>query len=564
MYGNKRYLMKHLISLVSIYSLLLPITFAQLSHNKCGTTISSSSYSLLQKQILEPDYLSTKLQGAICTLTVKPHIVRRTNGTGGLTISDLNTSIAQLNQAYLQVGFHFTMSTPNYINNDTYFNQLLAASVNEFNMANPNIDSDYVNVFYAPNAGFLSGGQLFPANWTSLPQNTANRNWIIMNNGFAIDSETLPHEVGHYFNLLHTHDEGIAKEHVTRVTSDNCYNANTAGDLVIDTPADHDLATWPAYGTPYINIDAGCNYIANKYDSCDPTLPYTPDTRNVMSYAYIDAVSIGCRIDFSQGQIDRMVHALDNLRPELTRSCSSVQCNIIASPTTVFATANGGNEVTNISTPNLGDTWNVNSDTWITQYPQSGTGTGPLNFYVTPNTGPARTGTIVISCGGVWPGPGPAPSASVTVVQEAASVCPDLSPILNLLPNNIFGLSNINVVAEIAEVKGADTDGTAIRVRIPSDQRLLFSYDPTLTNIGFNPVNNSDWTYVGDNGFIHEFSYIPSVLSANGRTAFGFIGLYDPQSTVGQTTLTATIVPLSGGECEFTNNTDAETLIYFD
>ncbi len=148
--------------------------------------------------------------------------------------------------------------------------------------------------------------------------------------------------------------------------------------------------------------------------------------------------------------------------------------------------------------------------------------------------------------------------------DQTSCACPDLSPILNLLPNNISGASNINIVAEIVELGGADTDGSTIKVRLPSDPRFSFTYDPTLMNIGFNPVQNADWTYTGNNGVVHEFTYNPAVLVANGRTAFGYVGVYDPQATDGQTTLTVTIVPLSGGECVFTNNTDAETLIYFD
>jgi len=46
-------------------------------------------------------------------------------------------------------------------------------------------------------------------------------------------------------------------------------------------------------------------------------------------------------------------------------------------------------------------------------------------------------------------------------------------------------------------------------------------------------------------------------------TAIGFQAFYDPQSTDGQTTITATVGPLSGGECNVFNNTDSERLVYF-
>jgi len=44
----------------------------------------------------------------------------------------------------------------------------------------------------------------------------------------------------------------------------------------------------------------------------------------------------------------------------------------------------------------------------------------------------------------------------------------------------------------------------------------------------------------------------------------GFQSFYDPQSTNGQTTITATILPYSGGECNALNNTDSERLVYFE
>ncbi len=430
--------MKNLISLLFLYLLLLPITFAQVGHSTCGTEVSPQFYNLLRQQAMASSISNAKLQMTTCTLTLQPHIVRTSNGTGGLSSSDLNNSIQQLNQAYLQVGFHFIVSPTNYINNDTYYNLLQAASANEFNMANPNIDPTMVNVFFAPNAGFVSGGQLFPSNWTSLPQNTVNRNWIIMNNSFATDGETLPHEVGHYFNLMHTHRDDIV-ERVTRDVTDNCYNADTAGDLVIDTPADHDLATWNAY--QIYNIDANCNYIANENDNCLPTLPYTPDTRNIMSYAYIDAVSIGCRIDFSQGQVARMVDCLNNLRPDLNTSCSGggSTCNVSASPSTVSAASGGGNYATQITTVNPNDPWNVSASSWISLNTTAGIGSGTLIITVSPNNGPARTGMVVVSCGGTWPGPGPAPSTTITVTQAAGSALCNVTALPSSVPASSSG-----------------------------------------------------------------------------------------------------------------------------
>jgi len=157
---------------------------------------------------------------------------------------------------------------------------------------------------------------------------------------------------------------------------------------------------------------------------------------------------------------------------------------------------------------------------------------------------------------------------SVIIAKQAGCevLCTDLSPILTIVPSNINGISQIGVVIEITELNNIDTDGSLITVRLLSDPRLTFVWDPTLTSVGFNTVNNANWTYLGDSGLFHSFTYNgPTPLIAGGTVeAFGMLTTYDPQSTDGQTTLTTSIVPFSGGECEITNNSDSETLVYFN
>lgn len=152
---------------------------------------------------------------------------------------------------------------------------------------------------------------------------------------------------------------------------------------------------------------------------------------------------------------------------------------------------------------------------------------------------------------------------TLDTVKVKAEV-PDLSVILNVSPNNISGVSTINIAMEIFELNGFPSSSIdPIIVRIPSDPRYMFTWDPTLTQVGFVTVDNSEWTYIGNNGFIHEFS-CTNVIPGGGTKTFGVIGLYDPQNTAGGTTITATVVPLSGGDCNATNNTDPEILVYFN
>lgn len=144
--------------------------------------------------------------------------------------------------------------------------------------------------------------------------------------------------------------------------------------------------------------------------------------------------------------------------------------------------------------------------------------------------------------------------------------CPDLSPVTKVVPGNIAGISAVSVVVKVTEVNGSDTDMSSIFVRVPSDPRLLFVWLPGLTQVGFDPVQNANWNYLGDNGIVHqwEFNGPGLIIPASTSSSFGYNAMYDPQGTNGQTTITATIVPFSGGECVFTNNSDSEILVYFN
>lgn len=141
---------------------------------------------------------------------------------------------------------------------------------------------------------------------------------------------------------------------------------------------------------------------------------------------------------------------------------------------------------------------------------------------------------------------------------------PDLTPVTTVVPGNLAGISQLSTVVTITELGYVDTDPTQdIIVRIPSDSRYSFTFNQGLTQVGFNSVENARFTYLGNNSLFHQFR-LNGVLAKGSQVAFGVIGTYDPQNTSGSTTITATIAPMSGGESNFSNNSDAETIWYFD
>jgi len=157
-------------------------------------------------------------------------------------------------------------------------------------------------------------------------------------------------------------------------------------------------------------------------------------------------------------------------------------------------------------------------------------------------------------------------TCAVFISEPDPNDCPDLTPVSTLAPGNIAGNSIVQVAVSVNEVNGNDTDGSLIIVRIPSDPRFTFTWDPTLATAALIPLENNKWMYMGNNGFVHTWRFIGAgvLISGNGASAFGYVGMYDPQSTNGQTTVTATILPFSGGECNVTNNNDSEILVYFE
>ncbi len=151
--------------------------------------------------------------------------------------------------------------------------------------------------------------------------------------------------------------------------------------------------------------------------------------------------------------------------------------------------------------------------------------------------------------------------AAIYITVTAPVMDPDLSPVITVIPANLQGVSTLGVAVNINELEGHATS-SAVFVRIPKDPRLLFIWDPSLTFVAFNSVDNANWQYSSTPNF-HQFLYA-GIVSGFSVRSFGFVATYDPQNTQGQTTITATIVPFSGGEKLLSNNVDSEIIIYFD
>ncbi len=216
------------------------------------------------------------------------HLIRRSNGSGGATGSDVNAALFSINREYQDshVQFYLAGSGPHYINSDAYYDYDYTEE-NALTQAN-DVDNA-INVYVVGTLNFQSSNV---TGYAYYPSVLASSNRVFVRSDRLADGRTLPHELGHYFNLLHTFHNNAnpnvsLRELVTRGAGANC---DTAGDLLCDTPAD-----------PYGLVGAGtsgCAYTGTVQDANGAL--YQPALNNIMSYYYL------CGNDFTPGQHDRI------------------------------------------------------------------------------------------------------------------------------------------------------------------------------------------------------------------------------------------------------------------
>ena len=297
-----------LLVLVLLFS-LNSLVFGQI----CGTPPYSNE-NLQQKQsnsvnITNSLYLSNST--SIC-VDVKYHIVRESNGTGGFNISNLNNVTDRLNEAFNEHKIYFNSLGHDFINNSTYYNIDDPQGVyTEFDaLVQINNDPNAINIYLVNNAEAYAGAARY------------KNNYAVIVNSSAV-STTTPHEVGHCFDLIHTHENGNEN-----IDGSNC---SWAGDKVCDTPADPGLNS--------SNVNFFCNYTGGN--------GYNPDTRNIMSYS-----RNYCREHFTFGQNTRIRQAFASssvLQQVVSNSCSIPELSgnsAVCNSNTTYTLQNGGSSVT--------------------------------------------------------------------------------------------------------------------------------------------------------------------------------------------------------------------------
>lgn len=285
--------------------LLLTIANGTMAQQEdCGMVLSQEQVDYMDETRPVREQADLNAFGDVTTIPFVAHIIRTSGGTGGLSINNLNLALSQMNMAYQTVNFEFELCDVNYIDNDDHYGNVsysTSGTSEEYAMAVPNLVSNAVNVFFVPNANGYCGWSSFPAY-----RDAFGKDWTVMANSCATNGSTLAHELGHYFNLYHTHQgvsSGINIFENELVNRSNC--GPNVGDELCDTSADPRLSGC---------VNSSCVYICGYVDANGDT--YTPDPTNIMSYSLKS-----CRTFFSPQQIARMQQSYLIDRNYLANSC---------------------------------------------------------------------------------------------------------------------------------------------------------------------------------------------------------------------------------------------------
>ncbi len=288
---------------VKILSLLFVLTFivdVYTQSIECGTTIPAG-VTLQQAQSANLNlYKRTTITQP---LRLAVHVVRYSNGSDGILQNELNQKIQYLENLFEQALFDFYVFHIDYINSDTYSNIQNKQEADELRMIKR--INGCINIYFVPEC-YLNGISSFSSRIQD--PNLFNEQGIIIINDAPVT--TLPHEMGHYFDLFHTYETYFDYENIARTGS--CSNWNIASDLLEDTPAD----PYGRYGRTDIGINYNCEFVYDRSkgilsDACGDT-NWTPLTNNMMT-----TDRPVCRTTFTEDQINRMNQTLEDYRSEL-------------------------------------------------------------------------------------------------------------------------------------------------------------------------------------------------------------------------------------------------------
>lgn len=258
----------------------------------CGSTSNLASAKHIQSikpqlKIFEQEFLNAKSNKGLASaktvnlIPIKAHVIRHSNGTGGISVYELNSAISNLNTIYEDAFMQFFLCDGiNYINDDDLCDY---TEDEERELIEENNVRGLINIYFTD---YIRNN--YDENIYGYSNNTAGEDVIVIKNDCVNNNSSLAHEMGHFFSLIHTHGPKNGVLTTELVDGSNC---ETAGDGICDTPADPQLSEK--------NVNNFCAYTGTETDANGQA--FNPNTKNIMSYS-----RKGCRTHFTPQQMARI------------------------------------------------------------------------------------------------------------------------------------------------------------------------------------------------------------------------------------------------------------------
>lgn len=285
------------VTVVLAATLLTAPVVAEEFDGICGTVVTPAERAALLEKYKGVPIMAAPPAPPPATrcVPIAVHVVRKSDGTGGIPQSQLDQGLIDCNTHELYVNTNikfYYLPGIDYIDDDNYYDGMTTQAELDA-LRGVNVVPNAINVYFVNKASVGSFSLCGISSFT-----TSAAQGIVMVNGctgVASNPSSYPHEIGHYFDLFHTHETAFGVEFVDGT------NCATTGDLLCDTPADPGLSG---------KVDAACTYTGADTDPNGDT--YVPDPLQLMSYS-----SKLCRTKATPMGETRALNTLVIERPEL-------------------------------------------------------------------------------------------------------------------------------------------------------------------------------------------------------------------------------------------------------
>jgi hypothetical protein len=267
------------------------ILFGQMT-GQCGTMITTDQINLENTFTITDSNTKESLPQVKRTLSITVFVVKESKAPYFDASSVLPGAIDKLNEFFSPIALHFKICATNYINN-YQFDSICAGSIKCDDILVQNAEPNTINLYLVTELYDHNKNKIKA--FTYMPGDNGKHCIFIDKAYISGTTTTLAHQMGHFFNLYHTHEsEAFGAELVNET------NCATAGDRCCDTNADPDVENYLKNGV----------YIGTVKDINKEL--YSPSPKNIMSFGTEDI-----RCFFSRVQFLRMVYTLNNFRNTL-------------------------------------------------------------------------------------------------------------------------------------------------------------------------------------------------------------------------------------------------------